>query len=299
MEIPTSVFKSITDEKTISPSSAALLSGLRTLAETGNWVPISTESEKGYTTTPTMPNTQPEVVEYWVTCSVPSNYLWGVCLKIKTDVSVSGHIHPAPDLPFTGNPACVSNIPGGEKISWYVKVPEYSGNFTFTATGYGSCYGTTSQILTVKIQGLMNMPEGYGYQLVGSTRTHPNNHYLQPNNIGALQNIAREYKIEFPDDPNLFYNDMSLVWGGLFDINNNWQPDHKTHRLGNHVDIQMTTIPSEHRQEFINIACKYAYAYLEEGRHYHLSFANSYSKDYKVEELPENSVYYKALCTQK
>jgi hypothetical protein len=32
-------------------------------------------------------------------------------------------------------------------------------------------------------------------------------------------------------------NDMSLPLGGLFDIDNNWTTDHKTHRVGRHVDI--------------------------------------------------------------
>ncbi|MDZ4338638.1 MAG: hypothetical protein U1B94_00315 [candidate division NC10 bacterium] len=32
-------------------------------------------------------------------------------------------------------------------------------------------------------------------------------------------------------------NDMSLPPGGLFDIDNNWRTNHKTHRVGRHVDI--------------------------------------------------------------
>jgi len=32
-------------------------------------------------------------------------------------------------------------------------------------------------------------------------------------------------------------NDMSLHWGGVFDIYDTWQPDHKWHRIGRSVDI--------------------------------------------------------------
>lgn len=285
--------------------SGLMKTGFRILNEAGTWVPMPVETDetgKRYTTMPTMPNSQPKKLEYWVTCPVPSNYTWHVCLKYETDVSISGHQHNAPSLPITGNPPCVSNIPGGKKISWYFKVPVYSGKIKFTAKTSGACVGPVSTTLTVMIQNLMYMPAGWGYELVGSTPTHPNNHYGKLNNITSLQNIAREYKTAFPKDTNLLYNDMSLTWGGLFDIDDNWQSvprGHKEHRLGNHVDIQMTTIPSNHRKQFINIACKYAYAYLEHKTSYHLSFANSYSKDYKVEELPENSKYYKALCPKR
>lgn len=31
---------------------------------------------------------------------------------------------------------------------------------------------------------------------------------------------------------------MSLPLGGLFDIDNNWQPEHKSHRYGANADIE-------------------------------------------------------------
>lgn len=286
--------------------SGLMKTGFRILNETGTWVPMTVETNetgKRYTTMPTMPNSQPEELEWWVSCPVPSNYLWHVCLKYKTNVSISGHEHSAPPLPITGNPPCVSNIPGGKKIYWYFKVPEYSGEITFTATASGACVGPVSDTLTVKVPGLANMPAGWGYELTGWTSAHPNNHYGKLNNITSLQNIAREYKTLFQDDHALNYNDMSLVWGGLFDIGPPygifWQTPHIEHRLGNHVDIGI--VPVEHQPQLIEIMCKYAYAYLVEKTppHYHLSFANSYSRDYKVEELPENSGHYKPLCPKK
>jgi len=32
-------------------------------------------------------------------------------------------------------------------------------------------------------------------------------------------------------------NDMSLPWGGLFDIDNNWSTPHSKHRTGKSVDV--------------------------------------------------------------
>ena len=48
-------------------------------------------------------------------------------------------------------------------------------------------------------------------------------------------------------------NDFSLVWGGLFDINNNWSTDHKSHRFGQDADINLVPIPNRIGfQELIN-----------------------------------------------
>ncbi|MEK7287395.1 MAG: hypothetical protein AAB091_02375, partial [Elusimicrobiota bacterium] len=32
-------------------------------------------------------------------------------------------------------------------------------------------------------------------------------------------------------------NDMSLVFGGLFDVNHDWKPPHNLHRVGRSVDV--------------------------------------------------------------
>ncbi len=32
-------------------------------------------------------------------------------------------------------------------------------------------------------------------------------------------------------------NDMSLISGGLFDVNHDWKPPHNLHRIGRSVDI--------------------------------------------------------------
>jgi hypothetical protein len=35
----------------------------------------------------------------------------------------------------------------------------------------------------------------------------------------------------------IYINDMSLPYGGLFDIQGNWRPPHVTHRTGRNADI--------------------------------------------------------------
>ena len=42
-------------------------------------------------------------------------------------------------------------------------------------------------------------------------------------------------------------NDISLPNGGLFDINPNWNPPHKSHRIGKDVDIENISRTAELR----------------------------------------------------
>jgi hypothetical protein len=60
-----------------------------------------------------------------------------------------------------------------------------------------------------------------------------------------------------------------------FDIGSNWKPPHKEHRDGYNVDIQMTTVPQNHRARLKQIMTEYGAKILEEDTHYHLDFSTS------------------------
>ncbi len=90
--------------------------------------------------------------------------------------------------------------------------------------------------LIVKISGLQALPSGTGYVLDGRTSNHSSNHYGTASVVRALPNIATEYRKIYPNAV-LYYNDMSLIYGGLFDIYGNWDIPHELHRLGRNVDM--------------------------------------------------------------
>lgn len=52
--------------------------------------------------------------------------------------------------------------------------------------------------------------------------------------------MATDYYYQF--SATLGINDMSLPWGGLFDICGDWEPGHDTHRIGTAVDMDQTAI---------------------------------------------------------
>lgn len=78
------------------------------------------------------------------------------------------------------------------------------------------------------------------YVLIGSEGTpHGSaNHAGTPELNSALFDLTRRFAERFPGE-KLSLNDMSLPWGGLFDLNANWQPPHFWHRFGTDVDIRV------------------------------------------------------------
>jgi hypothetical protein len=96
----------------------------------------------------------------------------------------------------------------------------------------------TTHIFCILQPGLIHMPDGPGYELVGATSKHPSGWYAQIEMIRALQALAVTVADSMPGLPLLGYNDMSLTWGGVFDLAGNWGPPHCSHRYGRGVDFR-------------------------------------------------------------
>ena len=61
--------------------------------------------------------------------------------------------------------------------------------------------------------------------------------------VTQLQHVADQYYAQVAEQ--LLFNDMSLVYGGLFDINANWTTPHQYHRLGTNCDINPYPLQNE------------------------------------------------------
>ena len=85
-------------------------------------------------------------------------------------------------------------------------------------------------------------PTSYS-KCVGTVIRHPENHYAARSIMERLQQaIVRFFAWSGTSSGGGRYlklgiNDMSLVNGGLFDICSDWEPGHKSHRIGISVDI--------------------------------------------------------------
>lgn len=124
--------------------------------------------------------------------------------------------------------------------------------------------------IKVKVDSLYLLPDGMNYTKVGGTCNHhgpgsqsgcttpDNNHYGTRSVIDSIISIANAWANAFPNEPRLFINDISLPYGGGFDVNGRWEQDivpggaHYTHRDGKDVDIR-TAFPEPPLRAGINI----------------------------------------------
>ena len=206
---------------------------------------------------------------------------YSICLDIVS-VTAPGHDHASsfPPVEFPNNDRCKSGIPLNQQVVWRFKTPLHSSTLKATWTWSGACGGSDSQTAGVGIEGLVSLGAGTGYQLVGQTPRHKDNHFAASPVIAAIPKIAADYKAAFPGAPDLWINDISLRYGGLFDIRNDWVTPHITHRFGYQVDMQQSSVPPAHREKLEQIVLSHGGRVLVEGTHYHLDFT------------PKNSVHY-------
>ena len=159
-------------------------------------------------------------------------------------INLNGVVNPA-----NGN-MNFALLAGGDQILWTFNTtftaPEPSGNHNITATINET---TASTIIHVRVQNLVALQAGGNVDLVGGTNAHPdaNSHFGTQAVVNSIPNIANDWRVWFlanadPQDQVagneiLHVNDMSLVWGGLFDISGAWRLPHQTHREGLDADI--------------------------------------------------------------
>ena len=120
----------------------------------------------------------------------------------------------------------------------------------------------------VGIQDLKTLPASSNYTFTGGSCHHQNNHYATERVIKKIQGIGRDYRSQFSNDQFLYFNDISLERGGLFDADSesdcsplvkaNWTATHNLHRTGEDADVRAnkaaTAIPKANYDEFEEIA---------------------------------------------
>ncbi|MFA6468615.1 MAG: hypothetical protein WCW35_06945 [Bacteroidota bacterium] len=110
--------------------------------------------------------------------------------------------------------------------------------------------------LAEKVPSLSVLTDGEDLDLIGGRPEHNANHnHFSTQDVSTyVQRIAAEYRQQFPSESVLKINDMSLPYGGRFDIFGQWNgnTDHKYHRRGTDVDIRSRSIPDDDTYRDIN-----------------------------------------------
>jgi hypothetical protein len=94
----------------------------------------------------------------------------------------------------------------------------------------------TELVLAVGIPNLQELVERSSSRLIGSTASHPNNHFVTARMAAKLDSLADTLFVLYGVRSE--YNDASLGGGGKFDLNEGWSGDHVEHRLGRDVDFR-------------------------------------------------------------
>lgn len=152
---------------------------------------------------------------------------------------------------------------------------EASGTHTLTAKCDSGCQAPATSTISVKVDNLEQIPNAFFYTFIGSTDKHDKNHYLTSDAATNMLYIAASYhsEVKYWKKPNgkklippfpLQLNDASLIWGGLFDIKENWTTPHVGHRKGVVIDVRANddtgttgAIPLSSFDNFIEMALSY------------------------------------------
>jgi hypothetical protein len=136
--------------------------------------------------------------------------------------------------------------------------------------------------VTVMVPGLSPLPASDQYLLAGRfgdpgvTSQHTDNHNGTATTLTLLQPMASDYF--GVTGQRLCVNDLSLPWGGLFDIGNNWGPPHGLHRIGKsadfntHAECFSTAPPLVDQKELARATARWGATRIPEGGLIHYEF---------------------------
>jgi hypothetical protein len=121
----------------------------------------------------------------------------------------------------------------------------------------GIC-GTTNVI--VGYQDIYYVEEKPEWVHVGFTSEHGGsnafNHWMTSNAAYMIWYTTTNFRAQFPDVGRIAINDMSLPFGGIFDLKQNWQGSHFNHSRGTSVDVRNNggpnSVPHAHTRRFMD-----------------------------------------------
>lgn len=166
--------------------------------------------------------------------------------------SAFGHYHQSATIPkpkgtlFPDTVVMTDSITGKAMVIY--SPSQYSEPITLTVSS-PAFDSTLTKHWTVGVDSLVHMSGSY-VTLVGETAPHPHSHYVRLSTRDALNTLAAKWNSVY--HTNLELNDMSLPYGGKFDIHIAphlfpfWRSDtaavghcwdHCEHRLGRSADI--------------------------------------------------------------
>lgn len=185
----------------------------------------------------------------------------------STDSSY-GHVHQGPQKPSgTLSPISVNTGTSGVG-SVLFHAGAVSGPVVVRATSAGA--DSSQDTLLVRVAGLEELVVSDFDSLIGRTNAHPVNHYGIPAMVTRLNALADSFYARYQQ--KIWYNDMSLPYGGVFDTALNWMPPHSEHRSGRDVDVHTNGLSVGQRRFLSSRWVLLGGAPHPEATHFHLRY---------------------------
>jgi len=172
-----------------------------------------------------------------------------VVLSLTPKEGTAGHLHTGGKPAGTLSLLTVPTGSGTAEVTY--TAPEASGPVAIRGTSDGALDALDT--IRVRVSGLRPLSPGTNYFLTGAPGQHEGRYHGTPaflSALGVLADSLAAYKARIPTLPvseqptgmfpaQLGINDLSLPEGGIFDLQNNWGPDHAEHRIGTNADIHV------------------------------------------------------------
>ncbi|MBI1936570.1 MAG: hypothetical protein HYS25_00445 [Ignavibacteriales bacterium] len=209
------------------------------------------------------------------------HFVSGVEVKLTVErvEGTGGHDHVFPKLPLSlsgklkannikGNPIVVSTSINGKISVEEILSSQFSGNYKIKAELVSKPKVQNSIGIVVKVPGLISFaeinPEGK-WRLVGALPTkHTDVHWCTPEMskymLKAIDEFYEWSKAYRGSESGIVLdvNDMSLIWGGSYEYNADWNvyKSHSFHRVGTSVDINRTGMSDDELKKLTEIINK-------------------------------------------
>ena len=192
------------------------------------------------------------------TCNPGGTNTWYVSGTQGSSVDISlerlwgtgGHLHSGGPVGSVSPSSFTLTGPYPQNVQVTFTAPDACGNIR--QRGVFSDGTVDTDYNNVAYLGLEQLLGSQNIVLTGRTDSHPDNHYGTSSLVTGLRALALAFYQEFGKP--LYVNDMSLVVGGLFDINDDWDTPHSTHRYGRNADLNRGDMSETERTFFENTA---------------------------------------------
>ena len=192
---------------------------------------------------------------------------------------------PIDDFAYTPSPINFPVLQGNTYYYYWILYPIFGTRLVEWTEAWGACVSKREDWTDVKVPNLVALSTGTGYVLVGTTTHHPENHYVTAEFKTKLVEIGKKWNETCSKSDTLKYNDMSLIWGGKFDLDKGWganpKESHSGHRFGNNADVSKKWVRKGNRAKLVKMMCDYAQVHsegdaeFEPNPHYHLTLKTS------------------------